>query len=388
MNQGKYVFAQIAEFLPNHDFDVCVDRYNGNRYIKHFTCWNQMLCMMFGQLGNRESLSDLMLCIQAHKLKAYHLGFGIGVSKNNLAKANEKRDWRIFADFAYVLIAQARKCCVANIDFDLSIEGNIYAFDATVIDLCLSVFWWAKYKTTKSAIKLNTLFDVKTSIPSFVHITEAALHDVNAMDELIYEKDSFYVFDRGYIDFARLHRITTEGAFFVIRAKKNFKYRRLYSHKCDKDKGVICDQTIVLTGFYSAKDYPAKLRRIKYYDEETDTLFVFLTNNFDLSALEIALLYKYRWQVELFFKWIKQHLKVKTFWGYSENAVRIQVYIAIMTYTLVAIVKAKLNSPLTAYEILQILSLSLLDKTPVKELVNSPDLQNVKEPLYNQLKLF
>jgi len=388
MNQGKYVFAQIAEFLPNHDFDVCVDRYNGNRYIKHFTCWNQMLCMMFGQLGNRESLSDLLLCIQAHKLKAYHLGFGIGVSKNNLAKANEKRDWRIFADFAYVLIAQARKCCVANIDFDLSIEGNIYAFDATVIDLCLSVFWWAKYKTTKSAIKLNTLFDVKTSIPSFVHITEAALHDVNAMDELIYEKDSFYVFDRGYIDFARLHRITTEGAFFVIRAKKNFKYRRLYSHKCDKDKGVICDQTIVLTGFYSAKDYPAKLRRIKYYDEETDTLFVFLTNNFDLSALEIALLYKYRWQVELFFKWIKQHLKVKTFWGYSENAVRIQVYIAIMTYTLVAIVKAKLNSPLTAYEILQILSLSLLDKTPVKELVNSPDLQNVKEPLYNQLKLF
>lgn len=388
MNQGKYVFAQIIEFMPQRAFDACVERYNGNSYVKHFTCWNQMLCMMFGQLGNRESLSDLLLCIQAHRSKVYHLGFGTGVSKNNLAKANEKRNWRIFADFAYVLIAQARKCCVANADFDLSIEGNVYAFDATVIDLCLSVFWWAKYKTTKSAIKLNTLFDVKTSIPCFVHITEAALHDVNAMDELIYEKDSFYVFDRGYIDFVRLYRINTEGAFFVIRAKKNFIYRRLYSHSSNRSKGVICDQTIVLTGFYSAKDYPGKLRRIKFYDEETDTLFVFLTNNFGLSALEIALLYKYRWQVELFFKWIKQHLKVKTFWGHSENAVRIQVYIAIITYTLVAIVKAKLNSPLTPYEILQILSMSLFDKGSVKELVNSPDLQNVKEPLYNQLNIF
>ena len=347
-----------------------------------------MLCMMFGQLGNRESLSDLLVCIQAHRPKAYHLGFGTGVSKNNLAKANEKRNWRIFAEFAYILIARARKCCVANTDFNLEIQGNVYAFDATVIDLCLSVFWWAKYKTTKSAVKLNTLFDVKTSIPCFVHITEAAMHDVNAMDELIYERDSFYVFDRGYIDFARLNRINTEGAFFVIRAKKNFTYRRLYSHTCNKSKGVKCDQIVVLTGYYSAKDYPEKLRRIKFYDEDTDILFVFLTNNFKIKALEIALLYKYRWQVELFFKWIKQHLKVKTFWGYSENAVRIQVYIAIITYTLVAMVKAKLNSNLTTYEILQILSLSLLDKTPVKELINSSDLQNVKELFYNQLKIF
>ena len=388
MNQGKYVFAQIIEFLPQRSFDTCVNRYNGNRYVKHFTCWNQMLCMMFGQLGNRESLSDLLVCIQAHRPKAYHLGFGTGVSKNNLAKANEKRNWRIFAEFAYILIARARKCCVANTDFNLEIQGNVYAFDATVIDLCLSVFWWAKYKTTKSAVKLNTLFDVKTSIPCFVHITEAAMHDVNAMDELIYERDSFYVFDRGYIDFARLNRINTEGAFFVIRAKKNFTYRRLYSHTCNKSKGVKCDQIVVLTGYYSAKDYPEKLRRIKFYDEDTDILFVFLTNNFKIKALEIALLYKYRWQVELFFKWIKQHLKVKTFWGYSENAVRIQVYIAIITYTLVAMVKAKLNSNLTTYEILQILSLSLLDKTPVKELINSSDLQNVKELFYNQLKIF
>jgi transposase len=388
MNQGKYVFSQIAEFLPNHDFDACVERYNGNSYIKHFACWNQLLCMMFGQLGNCDSLSNLTLVIQAHQSKVYHLGFGKNVSKNNLAKANENRDWRIFADFSTILIAQARKCCLPNENFDLAIEGNVYAFDATVIDLCLNIFWWAKYKTTKGAIKVNTLFDVKTSIPCFIHITEAAIHDVNAMDELTYEKDSFYVFDRAYIDFTRLYRIHIEMAFFVIRAKKNFTFKRMYSHKCNKSKGVRCDQTVVLTGFYSAKEYPDKLRRIKYYDEKTDTLFVFLTNNLELTALEIALLYKYRWQVELFFKWIKSHLKIKTFWGYSENAVRIQIYIAIITYTLVAIVKAKLNSPITNYEILQILNLSLLDKTPVTELINSPDLQNVKEPFYNQLKLF
>jgi hypothetical protein len=388
MNQGKYIFAQIIEFLPQRAFDTCVERYDGNSYVKHFTCWNQMLCMMFGQLSNRDSLSNLLLCIQAHSSKAYHLGFGIGISKNNLAKANEKRDWRIFADYAYILITQARKYCVSNAEFELSVKGNVYAFDVTIIDLCLSVFWWAKYKTTKGAIKLNTLFDIKTSIPCFVHITEAAVHDVNAMDELIYEKDSFYVFDRGYIDFVRLYRLNTKGAYFVIRAKKNFKFRRIYSNKCDRSQGVMCDQTIVLTGYYSAKDYQEKLRRIKYYDKETNILFVFITNNFDLDALEIALLYKYRWQVELFFKWIKQHLKVKTFWGYSENAVRIQIYIAIITYTLIAIVKAKLKSPFTAYEILQIMSLSLLDKSSIKELINSHDLQNIKEPLCNQLKIF
>lgn len=388
MNQGKFVFAQIVEFLPRRAFDTCVEHQKGNSYIKHFTCWNQLLCMMFGQLSNRESLSDLVLCIQAHQSKAYHLGLGNGISKNNLAKANQRRDWRIYAEYAYVLISQARKLCIPSDDFELDIESNIYAFDATVIDLCISIFWWAKFRKTKGAIKLHTLFDVKTNIPCFVHITEAAVHEVNAMDELRYEKDSFYVFDRGYIDFARLYQLHIAEAYFVVRAKTNFRFRRLYSHKCDKSKGVRCDQTIMLVGYYAKRDYPEKLRRIKYYDAETDILFVFLTNNFELTALEIALLYKYRWKIELFFKWIKQHLKIKTFWGTSENAVKTQVYIAIITFVLIAIVKHKIKSDLTNYEILQILSMSLLDKTPVSELFRKPYLQNVKELLYNQLKLF
>jgi hypothetical protein len=388
MNQGKYVFSQIVEFLPIQAFDTCVDRYQGNKSVKHFSCWNQLLCMMFGQLGNRESLSDLVLCIQVHQSKAYHLGFGIGISKNNLAKANKRRDWRIYADYAYVLIALARKCCLTDEDFDIALDGNVYAFDATVIDLCLSIFWWAKFKKTKSGIKMHTLFDVRTSIPCFIHVTEAAVHDVNAMDELIYEKDSFYAFDRGYVDFERLYKIHQAGAFFVIRAKTNFQFKRLYSHECDKSMGVQCDQTVKLLRVSALKNYPEKLRRIKYYDKETNIHFVFLTNNFKLAALQIALLYKYRWRVELFFKWIKQHLKIKTFWGISENAVMTQVYIAIITFVLIAIVKAKIKSQFSNYEILQILSMSLFDKTPVNELIQKPNLQNVKELFCNQLSFF
>jgi hypothetical protein len=387
MNQGKYVFSQIAEFLPQRIFDTIVEKYSGDHYVKHFTCWNQMLCMMFGQLGNRESLSDLIICIEAHKSKAYHLGLGVGISKNNLAKANENRNCQIYSEFSYVLIDRARKCCLPN-EFELAIEGNVYAFDSSVIDLCLSVFWWAKFKKTKSAIKLHTLLDVKTAIPCFVHITEAAVHDVNAMDVLEYEKGSFYVFDRGYIDYRRLYRVHHEGAFFVTRAKDNFNFKRQCSRTCNRKKGVICDQIVTLAGYYAAKNYPDKIRRIKYHDAETNKILVFITNNFELSALEIALLYKYRWKVELFFKWIKQHLKILTFWGTSENAVKTQVYIAIITYTLVAIIKSELKSPLSTYEILQILSLSLFDKTPVNELINKPYLQNFKEPLYNQLKMF
>lgn len=388
MNQGKYVFAQVVEFLPQRAFDSCVGRYKGNYYVKHFSCWNQLLCMMFGQLGNRESLSDLILCIEAHSSKAYHLGFGIGISKNNLAKANERRDWKIYCDYATVIIATARKYCTPDVNSELTVEGNVYAFDASVIDLCISVFWWAKYKKTKSAIKLHTLFDVKTSIPCFVLITEAAVHDVNGMDSLIYEKDSYYIFDRGYIDYKRLYKIHKGLAFFVTRAKINFKYKRLYSNKCDKKAGVICDQIVKLTGFYASKDYPEKLRRVKFYDKETDQTFEFITNNFEISALQVALLYKYRWRVELFFKWIKQHLKILTFWGTSENAVKTQIYIAIITYALIAIIKEKLKCERTCYEILQILSMSLLDKTPVNELINKPILQNVKEPNCNQLKIF
>lgn len=388
MNQGKYVFAQIVEFLPRRAFDTCVEHYKGNSYIKHFTCWHQLSCMMFGQLCNRESLSDLILCIQAHQSKTYHLGLGSGISKNNLAKANQRRDWRIYAEYAYVLINQARELCIPAEDFELDIESNVYAFDATVIDLCINIFWWAKFRKTKGAIKLHTLFDVKTNIPCFIHISEAAVHEVNDMDELLYEKGSFYVFDRGYIDFERLYKLHKAEAYFVVRAKNNFQFKRVYSHACDKSKGMRCDQTVILTGFYAQKSYPEKLRRIKYYDAETNILFVFLSNNFELTALEISLLYKYRWKIEIFFKWIKQHLKIKTFWGTSENAVKTQVYIAIITFVLIAIVKAKLKSDLSNYEILQILSMSLLDKMPVNELFHKPNLQYVKELLYNQLKLF
>jgi len=387
MNQGKYVFAQIPELLPQRVFDTIVAKYYGNRYVKHFTCWNQMLCMIFGQIGNRQSLSDLVLCVDAHSNKAYHLGFGLNVSKNNLAKANEHRDYRIFAEYAYHLIGIARRHALPE-DFELSIEGNVYAFDATVIDLCINIVWWAKFRKTKGAVKLHTLFDVKTSIPCFIHITEAAVHEVNAMDALQYEAGSFYVFDRGYIDFERLYTLHKTDAHFVVRAKNNFNFKRQRSFKCDKTLGVQCDQTVLLAGFYVSKDYPEKLRRIKYYDEEIDVQFVFLTNNFKLHAHEIALLYKYRWKIELFFKWIKQHLKILTFWGISENAVKIQIYCAIITYVLVAMVKARIKSPFSNYEILQILSMSLLDKTPVKELINKPDLQNFKEPLHNQLNIF
>lgn len=387
MNNGKYVFAQITEFLPRRQFDFIVNKYNGNHYVKHFTCWNHLLCMMFGQLGNRESLSDLVLCIDAHKSKAYHLGLGINVSKNNLAKANENRDWNIYAETAYLLITQARQECFAD-DFKLVLQGNVYAFDSSVIDLCLNVFWWAKFRKAKGAIKLHTLFDVKTNIPCFIHITEASVHDVNVLDELEYEKDSFYILDRGYVDFKRLYRIQKSNAYFVTRAKDNFKFKWQQSKKSNRKKGIICDQLVLLAGYYASINYPEKLRRIKYYDEETEKTLIFLTNNIELSALDIALLYKYRWRVELFFKWIKQHLKILTFWGTSENAVKVQVYIAILTYTLVAIVKSKLQSPLSTYEILQILSISLLDKTPLKELVDKPYRQNVKELVYSQLKMF
>lgn len=388
MDKGKFIFAQYMSFLPNRIFDTCVKRYNGNAYVKHFSCRNQLSAMIFGQLGNIESLRGLVLCIRSHSNKSYHMGFGKNVSRNNLSNANEKRDWRIFADFAYVLIAQAQKICKPTTDFKLDINANIYAFDASIIDLCLNVFWWATYKKTKAAIKLHTLIDVAKNIPIFIHITEGALHDVHGMDVLNYEPKSYYVFDRGYIDFKRLYILHQKEAFFVIRAKKNLKFRRIYSAKCEKDKGVRCDQTIKLTGFYVSKWYPEKLRRVKYYDEETKITFVFLTNNFTLSALEIALIYKYRWQVELFFKWLKQHLKVKKFWGTSENAVKIQIFSAIITYTTVAIIKEKLKSSLTNYEILQILNISLFDKTPLNELITKPYIQNVKELDCNQLKLF
>ena len=360
MNHGKYVFAQVTCFLPARIFDRCVKQYGGNKRVRYFTCWNQMMSMMFGQLSGRDSLRDLITTLQAHTSKYYHLGLGKNVSRSNLAEANEQREYRIYESFAYELIAIARKQTLVESDFSLAIRENVYAFDSTTIDLCLEIFWWAAFRTTKGAIKLHTLYDVKTSIPAFLHITAANVHDVNALDVLVYEAGGFYIMDRGYVDFTRLYQIHQHHAFFVTRAKDNFRFTRVYSATADKTSGVKCDQTVTLKGFYSAKDYPEKMRRIKYFDKEHKRSFVFLTNNFLLTAQEIALLYKYRWKVELFFKWIKQHLKIKSFWGTSANAVKTQVYVAIITYTLVAIIKSQLKTKLSTYEILQILSISLL----------------------------
>jgi len=382
MNNGKYVFAQLIEFLPQRVFDGLVKKYSGNKHIRHFTCWNQLLCMIFGQLTNRDSLRDLIVAIDAHSRKTYHLGFGKSVTRSNLAKANENRSSKIFEEYSYHLIAVARRKR-ANDNFE--IKGKVYAFDSSTIDLCLSVFWWAKFRKAKAGIKLHTLYDITTQIPAFIHITEAKVNDVNAMDLIPYESESYYIFDRGYVDFTRLYKITNHSAYFVIRAKSNLKFNRMYSNKVDKTKGVLCDQIGKLSGFYVSKQYPDKLRRVKYYDEETKRTFVFLTNNFELSALQIALLYKNRWQVELFFKWIKQHLKIKCFWGTSENAVRIQIYTAIITYCLVAIVGSDLKIDRSTYEILQVLGISLLDKTPVNELFTNIDYNDVNELNYNQL---
>lgn len=384
MNNGKYVFAQLVEFIPQRVFDRLVNKYKGNRYVKHFTCWNQLLCMIFGQLTNRDSLRDLIVIIDAHSKKTYHLGFGKTVTRSNLARANEKRSSKIFEEFAYYLVDIARKKR-ANDEF--MIKGKVYAFDSSTIDLCLSVFWWAKFRKAKAGIKLHTLYDVVTQVPTFIHITAATVNDVNAMDFIPYETGAYYIFDRGYIDFKRLYYITKLSAFFVTRGKSNLKFRRIYSNKVDKSTGVLCDQIGKLTGFYVSKDYPEKLRRVKFYDEETKRTFVFLTNIMELKATEVAMLYKKRWLVELFFKWIKQHLKIKSFWGTSENAVRIQIYCAIISYCLVTIVGSDLEIDRSTYEILQILGISLLDKTPVNELFEKLDYNNVKEPDYKQLSL-
>lgn len=384
MNQGKYVFSQITEFLPRRIFDKLVRKYDGNKYVRHFTCWNQLLCMIFGQLTNRSSLRDLIVAINAHSGKSYHLGFGKRVTLSNLAKANLNRSSKIFEEFAFHLIAIARKSR-ANDDFQ--IKGQVYAFDSTTIDLCLNVFWWAKFRRNKGGIKLHTLLDINTQVPAFVHITPASVNDINAMDFLFYENGAYYIFDRGYVDYTRLYKIARHSAFFVIRAKSNLQFNRMYSRKCDKTNGVKSDQIGKLSGFYVSKEYPDKLRRIKFYDTDTGRTFVFLTNNFDLTAEQIAFLYKNRWQIELFFKWIKQHLKIKAFWGTSENAVRIQVYSAIIAYCLVAIVAKELEIERSTYEILQILGISLLDKTPVKELFTNTDYKDVKELFDKQLSL-
>jgi hypothetical protein len=387
MHSGKYVFAQVMEFLSVNDFNKCVKKYNGSHKVHHFTCWHQLLCMVFGQIANRESLSDLVLCLRSQKSKWYHLGLGSGLSKSNLAYANENRDWQIFADFAYILIEQARKICTGN-DFDVDVEGKVYAIDSTTIDLCLSVFWWAPFRKTKAAVKVHTQFDIKTQVPTFILISDGLLHDVNILDSIQFEPGAFYIMDKAYIDFARLYRIHKANSFFVLRLQVNQDFRRVYSNKVDKSTGIQVDQTIRLNNFYPSKRYPERLRRIKYYDKQTDLTLEFFTNNFDLQATEIARLYKYRWTVELFFKWIKQHLKIKTFWGYSENAVRIQIYSAIIAYVSVVIMKNKCNIKYTPYEILQILSITLLNKTPVNELFRESYPQTIKELNDKKLNMF
>jgi len=387
MNQGKYVFTQIASFLPQRVFDRIVKEYYGNYRVRHFTCWNQMMAMMFGQLSNRESLRDLVLTINAHPSKLYHMGFGKSISKSNLALANEQRPFEIYEAFAYHLIGEARKICL-NIDIEFSFSDAIYAFDSTTIDLCLNTFCWATFRKAKGAVKIHTQYDIRTSIPVFMEVTPASVHDVNAMDLITYEKGSFYIFDRGYLDFERLYFIHVALSFFVIRAKNNLKFKRMYSNKIDKNTGVKYDQIGELTGFYSLQGYPEKIRKIKFYDADQNRTFIFLTNNLILPPEEIAKLYKNRWKIELFFKWIKQHLRITEFWGRTENAVKTHVYIAVITYTLIAIIKQKLKTKYSTYETLQILGASLIDKTSIQDLLKKPYEQEIKEQLCNQLKIF
>ena len=387
MHQGKYVFAQFFDILPKYEFDKCVARYQGNYKVKGFTCWLQFLTMSFGQLTNRESLRDTVNCLAAHQKKFYHLGINFAVSRATLAEANENRDWRIYADFAQILLIRARRLYLSD-DFGVDLENTIYALDATTIDLCLNVFWWAKFRKAKAAVKLHTLLDLRGNLPTFIHISDGKMHDVKVLDELVFEPLAIYLMDKGYLDFERLFRINSASAFFVTRAKTNLACERIYSKTVDKTMGLRCDQTIKLTTYYSNKTYPAKLRRVKYYDKEQQKTYVFLTNNFDITAWEVALLYKHRWKIELFFKWIKQHLKIKTFWGESENAVKTQIWIAVCTYLMVAIAKKELNIERNLYEILQIISVSIFDKTDLNQLLNECPLQDSEIELSKQFNLF
>ena len=387
MNSGKTIFAQLMDYVPRYEFRKCVERYQGNYKVQKFSCWDQFLTMAFAQLTFRESLRDIVTCLRAFKNKLYHMGMRGSISRSTLADANEVRDWTIYADFAQVLIAEARKL-YAQDDFGLELKNTVYALDATTIDLCLSLFPWAKFREKKGAIKLHTLLDLRGCIPTLVIITDGKVHDVNILDDLILEPAAIYLVDRGYLDFSRLYKIHLASAFFVTRTKSNFKFKRLYSRPVDKTTGIQCDQIITLKNFYAKKDYPDKLRRVRYYDVEEDSRLVFLTNNMALPALTISKLYKCRWHVELFFKWIKQHLRIKKFYGLSENAVKTQNWIAISVYVLVAIIKKRLGLDQSLYTILQILSVTLFEKTTILQAISQIDYNiNVKcESI--QLKLF
>jgi len=386
MNMGKLVFAQVMSHLPLTTFRRCVARYDGEHKVKHFSCLDQFLCMAFAQLTYRESLRDIEACLRSQSAKLYHMGFRSTVSRNTLANANAVRDWRIYADFAQSLIGIARPLYVDE-PFGVDLTETVYALDATTIDLCLSVFPWAPFRSTKAAIKLHTLLDLRGNIPSFIHISDGKLHDVNILDQIIPEAGAFYIMDRGYLDFTRLHRLHQAGSFFVTRAKANLRFIRRYSLPADRTSGIICDQLGTLTGFYSQQHFPTTIRRIKIKDAEGKTL-VFLTNHLELSAQSIADLYRCRWQIELFFKWIKQHLRIKSFFGTSENAVKSQIWIAVSVYVLVAILRKRLNITASLYEMLQILSLTMFERMPLNQLLARTPLDTNSPDSTNQLFLF
>jgi len=387
MNQGKLVFAQLMQHLPLTTFRRCVARYRGERKVQSFSCLDQFLSMAFAQLTFRESLRDIEACLRAQRSKLYHLGIRSTVARNTLANANAVRDWRIYADFAQSLIGIARPLYVDE-PFGVDLKDTVYALDTTTIDLCLSVFPWAPFQQSKAAIKLHTLLDLRGNIPTFMHISDGKMHEVNILDQLVPEPGAFYIIDRGFFDFARLYRFHQAGSFFVIRAKARTKARRRYSHPVNRGTGLICDQTILLTGVYSPQDYQAPLRRIRFKDPETAKTLIFLTNNFILPALTITELYRCRWQIELFFKWIKQHLRIKAFFGTSENAVKSQIWIAVSVYVLVAIVKKRLKLPASLYQILQILSLTMFERLPLDQLLAYAVTEHIDVDFDKQLILF
>jgi transposase len=387
MNYGKTIFSQIMDFLPMYEFHKCVERYHGNQRIRTFSCMDQFLCMAFAQLTYRESLRDIEACLRSMNSRLYHMGIRGTIARATLSKANENRDWRIYADFAQILIHIARELYL-NEDFGVELENTVYALDATTIDLCLTLFSWARFRKNKGAIKLHTLLDLRGSIPSFIKITDGKMADVNILDILVPEAGSFYIMDRGYLDFARLHALHQDLAFFVTRAKSNIQCRRLYSRPIDKTTGLRCDQTILLTGVQSIRDYPEQIRLIRFFDSETNNRFRFLTNNFCLDALTITQLYKSRWKIELFFKWIKQHLRIKAFFGTSENAVKTQIWIAISVYVLVAIIKKRLKLEPSLYTILQILSITAFEKMPLYQVLTQTEAEHVNQQNHNQLELF
>jgi len=387
MNSGRTVFAQLMDYIPMYEFRRCVERYGGTYKVKSFSCWDQYLCMAFAQLTYRESLRDIESCLRSMQNKLYHMGFLGKVSRSTLADANENRDWRIYADFAQVLIHVARRLYIDD-EFGVELDQTVYALDSTTIDLCLSLFPWARFRKQKGAIKLHTLLDLRGSIPTFVRVTDGLVHDVNILDELIPEPGCFYIMDRGYLDFDRLYLLNLFHASFIIRAKSNLRFRRLYSHQVDKSTGLRSDQTIILTGINSAQYYPERLRRVRYYDRKSDNHLTFLTNNFILPSLTIAQLYKCRWQIELFFRWIKQHLRIKSFYGTSENAVKTQIWIAVSIYVLVAIIKKRLKLDIPLYTFLQILSVIVFEKVTLLQLVTESEYTNQDDYCSKQLNLF